>query len=112
MYYEHVKGLNSENEVIRHLRGQGWLLIFHRFKTKLAEVDLVFQKGKELRIIEVKSITSWDFVSYRVSRTQKQRLIRVFHYFQHRYKALNISLELAVVPTEGDILYIEIENDY
>ena len=110
MYFEHVKGLNSEHKVIRHLQNQGWKLLQHRFKTKLAEIDLIFQKNNELRMVEVKSVSNWDFVSYRVSRSQKQRLIRVYHYFQRRY-ALDISLELALVPADGDILFIEIEND-
>lgn len=110
MYYEHVKGLNSENKVISYMQRQGWRLLHHRFKTKLAEIDLIFQKDREFKMVEVKSIASWDFVSYRISKKQKQRLIRVFHCFQQRY-ALDISLELALVPADGDILFIEIEND-
>ena len=110
MYFEHAKGLNSEHKVIRLLQNEGWKLLQHRFKTKLAEIDLIFQKNNELRMVEVKSVANWDFVTYRVSRRQKQRLIRVYHYFQRRY-ALDISLELALVPAKGDILFIEIEND-
>ncbi|MBL7556175.1 MAG: YraN family protein [Bdellovibrionaceae bacterium] len=110
MYYEHIKGLNSENKVINHLQRQGWRLLHHRFKTKIAEIDLIFQKGHEFKMVEVKSISSWNFVSYRVSKKQKQRLIRVFHYFQQRF-SLDITLELALVPANGDILFIEIEND-
>ena len=59
-------------------------------------------------MIEVKSVGAWDFVSYRISRRQKQRLIRVYHYFQRRF-ALDVTLELALVPGDGDILFIEIE---
>jgi len=111
MYFEHAKGLNSENKVIEYLQRQGWRLLHHRFKTKIAEIDLIFQKGNQFRIIEVKSVASWDFVSYRVSKKQKQRLIRVFHYFQQRF-SLELTLELALVPRDGDILFIEIENEY
>lgn len=110
MYYEHLKGLNSEHKVILELQKQGWKLLHHRFKTRLAEIDLIFQKNNELKIIEVKSVANRDFVAYRVSRGQKQRLVRVYHYFQQRY-ALDITLQLALVPLDGDILYIDIEND-
>lgn len=109
MYHEHVKGLNSEFKVIQLLQNQGWRLLQHRFKTKLAEVDLIFQKEGCLRVVEVKSVSNWDFVSYRVSKKQKDRLIRVFHYFQQRYSQ-DILLELALVPADGDILFIDIEN--
>jgi Holliday junction resolvase-like predicted endonuclease len=109
MYYEHAKGINSELKVIEHLKRQGWRLLQHRFKTRLAEIDLIFQKDGLLRIIEVKSVSSWDFVSYRISKKQKARLIQVFHYFQQRF-VCDMVLELALVPLEGEILFIEIEN--
>lgn len=96
MYYEHVKGLDSELKVIRFLQAQGWQLLQHRFKTKLAEVDLILQKDGCLRILEVKSISNWDFVSYRLSKKQKERLVRAYHYFQQRYTQ-DILLELALV---------------
>ena len=109
MYYEHVKGLESERRVIEHLKKQNWLLVHHRFKTRLAEVDLIFQKNDQIRIIEVKSISSWDFIAYRISKKQKQRLIRVYDFFQRHFQH-EILLELALVPVDGDILFIEIEN--
>lgn len=109
MYYEHSKGLNSELRVIKQLQDLGWKLLNHRFKTKFAEVDLVFKKQNRVRIIEVKSVSSWDFASARLGKKQKQRLIQVFHYFQQRFSG-ELILELALVPLDGDVLFIEIEN--
>lgn len=109
MYYEHVKGLNCEKKVIRLLQSQGWRLLGHRFKTRIAEIDLIFQKDHSLRLIEVKSVSDWNFVAYRVSKRQKQRLFNAYRYFQQRYSQ-DILLDLALVPAEGEILFIEIEN--
>lgn len=111
MYYEHTKGLKSELRVIDQLSNAGWRLLHHRFKTKIAEVDLIFQKKKQLRIIEVKSISCWDFAAYRISKKQKLRLIGVYYYFQQHFKG-EVVLELALVPADGDVLFIEIENFY
>lgn len=96
-------------KVIHQLQSQGWKMLGHRFKTKIAEIDLIFQKERCLRLVEVKSVSDWNFVAYRVSKKQKQRLIRVFHYFQQRY-SLDIQMDLALVPPDGEILFIEIEN--
>lgn len=109
MYYEHIKGLNSELKVIECLTKDGWRLLHHRYKTKLAEIDLIFRKKQNIRMIEVKSIANWDFVSYRVSQRQRERLLRVYGYFQSQFDG-EMVLELALVPTNGEILFIEIEN--
>ena len=109
MYYEHAKGLSSELKVIDQLTREGWDLLHHRFKTKMAEVDLVMTKGNRVRIIEVKSISDWDFVSYRVGIRQKQKLIYVFRYFQERFHG-ELVLEMAFVPLDGKIVFIEIEG--
>ena len=111
MYYEHRKGLDAELRVIKQLTSEGWDLSHHRFKTKMAEVDLIFSRSSQIRIIEVKSISNWDFVAYRVSKKQKQRLIQVYNYFQQYIKG-EIVLELALVPVDGEIIFIEIENIY
>ena len=110
MYHEHIKGLKSEHRVMNSLSKQGWKLVSHRVQTPFAELDLIFKKADVLRIIEVKSISSWDFVSYRVTKKQKTRLIQAFNYLQQRFKG-EVILELALVSGNGDILFIEIENN-
>ncbi len=109
MYFEHIKGLKSEQAVVECLKKQGWQLLRQRYKTPFAEVDLVFGKVGLLRIIEVKTIANWDFVSYRLTKKQRNRLILAFHYFQQRFKG-DVVLELALVSGDRDILFIEIEN--
>ena len=110
MYYEHAKGVESENRVIKELMSQGWQVLHHRYKTKLAEIDIIFKKQNHIRLIEVKSISNWDFVNYRVSKKQKIRLQRAFLYLQSHYKG-EMTLELALVAIGGEILFIEIENN-
>lgn len=109
MYFEHIKGLKSEQAVVESLKEQGWQLLHQRYKTPFAEVDLVFSKLGLLRIVEVKTVANWDFVPYRLSKKQKNRLILAFQYFQQRFKG-DVVLELALVSCGRDILFIEIEN--
>lgn len=96
------RGLESENLVIQHYASKGYRLIQQRVKTVFAEVDLIFQGKKgNLILVEVKSLSSWDFFQHRISEKQKKRLSRALQYYQsHGHIA---ALHYAVVSQQGEI---------
>lgn len=52
----------------------GWELQFQRLKTSIAEIDLVFQKGNKVCLIEVKTLDDPWRSFERVSLNQIQKL--------------------------------------
>lgn len=55
----------------------------------------------DLVLIEVKSVTSMDFLSVRISPRQKRRLERVLIYCCEREP--RVRLELAIVSRQGEV---------
>lgn len=76
-----LKGLQSEQKVIDHLLKLSWSLEFQRAKTRVAEVDLVFRKSYDVRLIEVKTLDDPWRSFERISENQIQKLISNQLYF-------------------------------
>lgn len=100
-----MKGLWAEAQVVRHFHY--YKLIGQNIRTPLAEVDLVFQKSPGVLLaIEVKTLSSFDFLPYRIKRRQKQRLFRACEFLREKY-AQDVELNWAFVTEDGEILVIE-----
>ena len=70
-----TSGFDSENQVIENRKREGWHLLFQRAKTVIGEVDLLFQKGNQIQLIEVKTLDdSWRSFQ-RISHRQIQKLV-------------------------------------
>ena len=80
------KGFNSEQKVITHLRNYGWELQFQRLITSIAEIDLIFQKGHEIHLIEVKTLSDPWRSFERISEKQIQKLKMNQLYFASVFK--------------------------
>lgn len=100
------KGFECEQLVLTHYLEKSYELIEQRFKTPFAEIDLVLRSPEqEIVLVEVKSLSSFDFLNERVSKSQKQRLLRAFRYFLGEHD--RVRLELAVVSHAGELLIFD-----
>lgn len=80
-----IQGLVSELRVAQHFHQRNYYLIEHRLKTPFSEVDLLIENHKnEIAIVEVKTINQIDWVEERISRHQRQRLIRASLWLQEQ----------------------------
>ena len=100
------QGLRCEQIALDHYLSKYYQLVGQRVKTPFAEVDLVLKSPQdEIVLVEVKSLSSFDFLAERISKTQKQRLIRAHRYFLTKHD--RVRLELAVVSHEGELLIFD-----
>lgn len=100
------QGLRCEQIALDHYLSKSYHLIGQRVKTPFAEVDLVLKSPQdEIVLVEVKSLSSFDFLAERISKTQKQRLVRAHRYFLTKHDL--VRLELAVVSHEGELLIFD-----
>jgi putative endonuclease len=76
-------GLLTEYYIICYLFFCGYLLLKHRYKTYLGEIDLIFKKGKTIIAVEVKGRKNKD-ATIENTITKKQ--------FERIYNGLNIFL--------------------
>lgn len=76
-------------------------------KTPFAEVDLVFKTPDDhLLMVEVKTSNVSDFQFYRISKNQKQRLLRALLFLAERYD-MPVEIHWAFVTKEGAVTIIE-----
>lgn len=75
----HIRGEHCEYLVYCHFKRQGYQLKKRRWRHSIAEVDLVLYhpKVKRYLLVEVKSLSSWEWFPYRWSKTQKRKLFQV-----------------------------------
>jgi len=106
LHWSHERGLDAESKVIRYFLDQNYELLFQRLKTPFAEVDLVFLAPDGFWLmVEVKSLQQDHFLTYRISRRQKQRLLNARHFLQDRFQEL-VELHWAFVTGDDDILIV------
>ncbi len=84
----------------------GFKILFRRFKSPFAEIDLVCRKADEIILLEVKSLSDADWVLQRISQRQRQRLKNALKYFQNHF-CDEVRLHLAFVSSDGEIEIFE-----
>ena len=106
--HAHKQGLWAEAQVIEFCKKQSYQLLAQRLKTPYAEVDLLFRHPhqRQLLLVEVKSLSSWDFIHFRLSKKQKQRLLRAHQYLYEQHE-MEVVFNWAFVTPEGEITLIE-----
>ncbi len=63
------------------MQNEGWVLLFQRGQTEIAEIDLIMQKDEQIRLIEVKTLDSEWRSFQRISKRQIQKLLLNQIYF-------------------------------
>jgi putative endonuclease len=51
----HRRGLAAEQQAMRYLQSQGWLVAAHRFRVGHTEIDLIARRGQLVAFVEVKA---------------------------------------------------------
>ena len=100
-----MRGPWAEAQVVRHF--PSYKLLGQDIRTPFAEVDLIFHRSADcLLVVEVKTLTNFDFLPYRIKGRQKQRLFRACEYLRDKYRK-DVELNWAFVTEDGEVLVIE-----
>lgn len=88
----YLKGLRCEDLALQHYQKQGYVVLSRRLKTPFAEVDLLLKKEAEFLMVEVKSAPKEGFEVHRLTRRQKERLLRAYSYLSKFYQQLRFEV--------------------
>lgn len=110
MHWSHARGHAAEERVIAELARRGYWLLRRRWRTPVAEVDLLVRSGREYLLVEVKTVTARGFAEHRLRPAQRKRLVRAREWVAARAR-LEVRLCLAWVPPpgEGKIMLFNLE---
>lgn len=107
LYKAHAQGQWAEKQVALYFQRKSFKILKTRWRTTYAEIDLLLESScQEIWILEVKSLSSFDFLNVRISRKQKERLKRA-HLFVQSKTVKAVRLALAFVDPKGEVLVIE-----
>jgi len=110
MCSSHSRGLECEDVVLNYFSKQ-YDLLTQRGKTPFGEVDLILkhQSNNKILVIEVKSISNRNLLSFRVTRNQKQRLSRSFLYLIQKYHGYDLEFVYAFVDLKNRVEILPLE---
>jgi Holliday junction resolvase-like predicted endonuclease len=95
--------LYCEDQALQYYFKLGYKLYRRRWKTPFAEVDLLLRTPDQAWVlVEVKSVSSFEYLHIRLGAKQKRRLQRALLFCLE--KVPGCRLELAVVSQQGDVL--------
>lgn len=103
MHWSHERGLVAERLVADELSKRGYRLLKQRFRTPVAEVDLLMKSLSEYLLVEVKTLSDRGFPEYRLTRPQKLRLRRAREWVEDQTRQ-DVRLVMAWVDKNGKIL--------
>ncbi|WP_413291421.1 YraN family protein [Bdellovibrio sp. HCB337] len=107
LYKAQARGEWAENRVAEHFQRKSFRILKSRWRTTYAEIDLLVESPRqEIWILEVKTLSTFDFLDVRVSRKQKERLKRA-HLFVQSKTPKPVRLALVFVDKKGQVLVIE-----
>lgn len=93
--------------VCRYFLARSFRILKTRWRTPYAEIDLLVERSNgELWIVEIKTLSQFDFLSVRVSRKQRERLKRAYIFVQSKTRR-PVCLYLAFVDNSGEILLVD-----
>jgi len=97
----------AEECVAQYFLKKNFKVLKRRFRTTYAELDLILESPKqEIFVLEIKTISHFDFLDVRVSQKQKDRLKRA-HMFLQSKTLKEVRLCLVFVDKKGEILILE-----
>ena len=101
------KGLLKEKVVASHLKQKGWSILYQNKKILGVEIDILAKKGKEVFLIEVKSIKKEEHLQNILKDKQKERLKKAAESLVSEFPD-GLSLLLAAVDHKNKVEFFEI----
>lgn len=96
-------GIDAENLVAEDLINRKCKILKQRFRTPFAEVDLIVRNQKnQIVLVEVKTLSRWEWVENRITQKQTVRLKRAMIYLE---KYFNESMILCAAFVVGQKVY-------
>ena len=92
-------GQRGEAIAVAYLQARGYILLETNYRTKLGEIDCIFQDGKELVFVEVKTRTSTKFGDplEAVGHRKWQQITRVAEQYLAGKKGADCAIRFDVV---------------
>ena len=98
----------AEAKVVRLLETKNWNLVFHRLRTKIAEVDLIFEKENQILLIEVKTLNNPWRAFERLHKKQQEKFYTNALLLAGFYRQKDISACVAWVAPDFKISFVKI----
>ena len=100
-------GTLGENIAKNYLEKRGYKILETNYKTKIGEIDIIAQKGKNLVFIEVKTITTKEnfLPEDKVNHRKKTKLINLVKFYLQE-KKINFD-----IPLQIDVIGIKLGKD-
>ena len=105
-----AKGRAAETLVAQHYEARGAALLHRRWRCAGGEIDLIFQEGDQIVMVEVKSSKSWGAALAQLGARQIQRLLTSASAFlgtQPRGQLTDMRIDVAAFDGRGQIEIIE-----
>lgn len=90
------------------MQSRGWNLAFHRFKTVVAEIDLIFEKKDQVILVEVKKLNNDWRAFERISAGQLLRLRSNLLLFSQNFRVYKIEAFVAWVDVNNKVSFCRI----
>ena len=100
-------GTFGENIAKNYLEKKGYKILETNYKTKIGEIDIIAQKGKNLVFIEVKTITTKEnfLPEDKVDKRKRTKLINLVKFYLQE-KKINFD-----IPLQIDVIGIKLGKD-
>lgn len=100
-------GYKAELQVIRLLQTKKYQLIVQRFKTQVAEIDLILAREQEILLIEVKTLENNWRAFDRISESQSHKLKLNLVFLSRRFPSYSWRAFVAWVDCKNQISFVE-----
>lgn len=105
-------GSNAEVNVIRLLQTRCWSLSFRGFRTRIAEIDLIFEKEingeTHVLLIEVKSLNNSWRAFERIHKNQLLKLQKNCISFSMKFNKIKFKAYVVWVDNDNKITFVEV----
>jgi putative endonuclease len=100
-----TRGRWGEEQAVEYFGGLGYVLVARNFRTRLGEIDAIFQKNDEVVFVEVKMRDGRQIAAPEeaVTPAQQRRLIKTALQFikQRRLRKERFRFDVVIVNPEG-----------